>query len=110
MLLLPYNKMHFLEPAHKHNPADVAHLTDLPASISGYLPEEIEELLEHVQEAASIVFASLNRLDGILSERLEILTILPKEHMKLGRGDVQCKSSISHGSVSVLCSSVMLII
>jgi hypothetical protein len=110
MHLLPYDKMNFLEPAHEHNPADIAHLTDLPASISGYLPEEVEELLAHVQEAASIAFASLNRLDGILNQRLEILTVLPKEHMKPGGGDVQCKSSISNSNVSVLYASAMLII
>jgi len=110
MPFIHYDKMHFLEPAHEHNPADIAHLTDLPASISNYLPEEVEELLGHVREATSVAFASLNRLDDILSRRLEILTVLPQEHMKPGEGSVQCKSSISHSSVPVLCSSAVLTI
>jgi hypothetical protein len=92
MPFIHYDKMHFLEPPHEHNPADVAHLTDLPASISGYLPKEVEELLALVQEATSIAFASLNRLYDILSQRLAVLTVLLKEHMKPGEGSVQRKS------------------
>jgi hypothetical protein len=104
MLPLPFDKMHFLEPAHEHYLADIAHLADLPPAVSGYLPVEIEDLLGFVQEATSIAFASLNRLDDVLSHCLERLTILPQEQMKAGDGSIQCKSSPPHGKTPILCS------
>jgi hypothetical protein len=97
MKFLPYDKPHFLEPAHGHDPADVSILTDLPISISGHLPNEVLEQLPTVQEATSIIFASLNRLDELLSQRLERLTLLPEENRKPGIQDPQCKSFILPG-------------
>lgn len=93
MKFLPYDKPHFLEPAHDHDPADVSELTDMPLSISGSLPNEIRELLPAVREATSIVFASFNRLENLRSQRLERLVALSGENKKPGAGEVQCKSS-----------------
>lgn len=101
MKFLPYDKPNFLEPAHDHNPADVSNLTDLPPSCSGRLPAEIRELLPAVQEATSIVFASLNRLDDLLSQRLDRLTILSEDGTKPGVGNIQCKWPILHRLVFI---------
>lgn len=92
MKLLPYDKLHFLEPAHGHDLAEVANLIDLPLSTSGHLPNEIRALLPDLREATSIVFASLNRLNKLLSQRLERLTILGNETKKSGATVQQCKS------------------
>jgi hypothetical protein len=94
MKSLPYDKPHFLEPAHDHDPADVFDLTDLPLSISGSLPNEIREVLPAMREATSIVFASFSRLDDLLSQRIERLSVLQGENRKPGAGDIQCKLSI----------------
>jgi hypothetical protein len=91
MKFLPYDKPHFLEPAHDHDPTQVSNLTDIPQSISGALPNEIRELLPAVREATSIVFASFNRLDDLLSQRLERLTIVPNENRKPDASEDQCK-------------------
>ena len=96
MKFLPYDNPDFLEPAHEHDPQEVSKLTDIPQSISGSLPNELRELLRAVREATSIVFASFNRLDDLLSQRLERLTIAPDESRNPGAGEVQCKSSCWH--------------
>ena len=96
MKFLPYDKPHFLMPAHDHDPADVSNLTDLPLPVSGPLPKVVRELLPAVQEATSIVFASFNRLDNLLSQRLERLSVVRDENRNPDGEDVQCKSSILH--------------
>lgn len=88
---LPYDDPHFLEPAHAHDPVEASGVTGLPQSISGFLPDIVQELLASVQQATSIAFASLNRLDDLLSQRLTRLTVLPDENRVPGGEDVQCK-------------------
>ena len=93
---LPYDNPGFLEPAHDHDPVDISYLTGLPPSSSSYLPDEVQDLLPAVQEATSIAFASLNRLDDLLSQRLERLTILTEGNKKSGPGNTQCRWSFLH--------------
>lgn len=96
MKFLPYDNPNFLQPAHDHDPQEVSNLTDLPQSISSSLPNELRELLPAVQEATSIVFASFNRLDDLLSQRLERLAIVPDQDRNPDAGEVQCKSFCRH--------------
>jgi hypothetical protein len=96
MKFLPYDKAHFLEPAHDHDPVDVSHLTRLPLSISSELPQQVLDILPAVCEATSIVFASFDRLDDLLSQRLERLHPLSPENQKLGLSSVQCEYSTSN--------------
>jgi hypothetical protein len=91
MKFLPYDKPDFLEPAHDHDPTEVSSLVDLPRPLLDPLPNEIRELLPAVREATSIVFASFKRLDHLLSQRLERLTVLPDAVREQGEGGVYCK-------------------
>ena len=99
---LPYDDPRFLEPAHDHDPSDISYLTDLPPSSPSYIPDEVQDLLPAVQEATSIVFASFNRLDDLLSQRLERLTVLPEEDRKPGPGNIQCRWYFSYRPILIL--------
>lgn len=88
---LQYDDPRFLEPAHDHDPVDISYLIDLPPSSSRHLPDEVLELLPAVQEATSIVFASFNRLNDLLRQRLDRLTVLPEEIGKPGPENIQCR-------------------
>jgi hypothetical protein len=70
---LPFDNPYFLESTHRHNPAEISDLIDLPRSVLDVLPYEVRRLLPALQEAISIVFSSANRLDDLLSQRLERL-------------------------------------
>lgn len=102
MGVLPYDDPRFLEPAHDHNPTDISYLTDLPPSSSNYIPDEVRDLLPAVQETTSIVFASSKRLDDLLSQRLERLTVLPEEDREHGAGNTQCRWYFSYRLILVV--------
>jgi len=61
----------YLEPPHSHDPTAVAGFASLPSCMLLKLPESVVELLWTMQEAASVAFASYQRLRDLDAQRAE---------------------------------------
>ena len=79
MKSLPYEDVRFLEAPHVHNLKDIASFAALPKHLLDSTPKPILELLGSVQQSASILYASLNRLEVLYEDRFDRLC--PSEGM-----------------------------
>ena len=73
MIPLPYEDYTFLEAPHAHDPDAIADIVAMPKALQQSTPDSLQQLLFSVQESASIVFASMSRLEELHAERFERL-------------------------------------
>jgi len=84
-----YENLGFLEPNHDHNPASVIHLIEPPKELIRLLPDEVIAILEGVQDATSIAFASKTRFDDLVAERFDRLLPIDDTCKHTGRMNSQ---------------------
>lgn len=73
VLAPPYNFYPFLNPPHYHDTKDLESLLTIPREVASSLDPKQEEALDDLLESTSIAYASLLRLEDLLSARFHRL-------------------------------------
>lgn len=104
MIPLPYDDYSYLEAPHAHNPNSIARVAGLPEALTSSTPGPVVELSAAVQQSASILYASMNRLETLYSNRFDRLC--PSDGSKAQIENKTYVANLRNGSFAVITGRI----